>query len=506
MTEPEKTAEAVIEKQKRYNKPVLTSWMGAGLVEKARDILQSARIPCYETPEMATYAFMNMFRYKRNIELLYQTPEHIVEEHEISVEDIHEKLRKIYESGRMLLSERESKEILEDYNIETTMPRLAEDDSQAVKIAEDTGFPAVMKIESEDITHKSDAGCVALNVKDKDEVKRKFNEIVQNAKRHKADVRVHGVTVQEMISKPFHELIIGAKKDPLFGSVILFGSGGITVELIKDKVIGFPPLNQTLAQRLMEKTKIYKLISEGWRNISPADLQVVQRTLVRFAQIMVDLPEIREVDINPLMAADKECLALDARIILDEEYFQGRIKPGRHLALSPYPTEYVKKFKFRDVDMTFRPIRPEDEPLWVDMFKSFSQETSRQRFFHAIKEMPHSERIRYTFTDFNREIAIIPEIKENGDRILLGVARMTAQVDQETAEFAIVLRDKWQSIGLGEKLFDFIMDIARQKRWKVMVADVLPDNTKMINLFKKKDCCLDYNARDDLYNVVYRLS
>jgi acetyltransferase len=416
-------------------------------------------------------------------------------------------LKNINNSGRIILSELESKEILESYGIMTTIPKLAKNAEDAVSIASAISFPVVMKIQSEDISHKSDANCVVLDIKNEEEVKQNYEIIMNNAKKYKNDARIDGVTIQKMASKKCYELIIGSKKDSLFGSVVLFGMGGIAVEALKDSTIGIPPLNQTLAKRLIEGTKVYKLLEKGFRNVPPADLELLESTLVKFSQLIIDLPEIKEIDINPLKICDEHCIALDARMILDKEYFENKdVKKDDHLVISPYPTKYVKTFKFNnEIEMTFRPIRPEDEPMWLEMFNAFSEETKRFRFFHIIKDMPHNRRIRYTFNDYSREIAIVPVIEEGGKKKILGVVRMTGDANHDIAEFAIVLIDEWQSKGLGEILFDYIVEIAKDKGWKKILAAVLPGNVKMLNLFKKKGCSVSFDKEEGIYNISYEI-
>ncbi len=504
MTEAEATASILVEKARQTRKPVLASWMGAGLVEEGRNILRRGQIPEYETPEQAVKTFLYMHQYNRNIGLLYETPEDQPEDTEAGKGEIRARLKTIADDGRAILSEEESKSILSRYGIETTLPRLAKNPGEAAALAEETGYPAVMKVQSEDISHKSDANCVMLNVRDREEAKRKFGEIIRNAGQFNPKARIDGVTVQRMITAKGHELIIGAKKDPLFGSVILFGMGGIAVEAVKDRNVGLPPLSQTLAKRLIEGTKVRRLLKEGFRNIPPANMSLLEQTLIKFSRILVEHPEIGEVDINPLWINDKECMALDARMVLDKDYFERETPdPFAHLVIAPYPKEYVKRITFEGKAITLRPIRPEDEPMWLDMFNNFSEETMRFRFFHIIKDMPHHRRIRYTFNDYSREIAIVPVLEEENK--ILGVVRMTGDAAHEAAEFAVVLRDDWQSKGLGGILFDHIMEIAKNKGWRKMTAAAMPGNTKMINLFRKKGCQVTFNSEERLYDICYEL-
>jgi acetyltransferase len=454
-------------------------------------------------PEESVETFLTMYRYKRGIELLYETPEELPRHPQPPVHQIRAMIRGIYESGRTILSETESKQILAHYGIETTMPRPATTREEAAAIAADIGFPVAIKVQSEDITHKSDAGCVMLNIEDAEGVVGAFDQIIDNALSYKPDARIDGVAVQRMLTGKHHELILGAKRDPIFGATVLFGAGGVATEAFGDTSIGFPPLNQTLARRLMEETRIYRLLREGHRNTPPADISLVERTLLSFSQLLIDIPEIHEADLNPVLVSARRCVAADARMIIDDEWIGRDATKHEHLALSPYPNEFIKEVAVDGKRVTLRPIRPEDEGRWLDMFNSFSPETKRFRFFHVIGKMPHNERVRYVFSDYAREIAIVPVLREDGDEKILGVGRITGVPGDGTAEFAIALRDDWQSRGLGERVFDHLLDISRHKGWHRLVAQVLPDNHKMINLFRKKGCTFDYHSEDGMYSVSY---
>ncbi len=510
MTQCTETARLLVEKSKGQSKPIFGCWMGAGMTHEGRLVLRDGKIPTYQTPEPAIKSFMNMYKYTRNIELLYETPGYIVQDEDKPVDKIKSNLKEIVDTGRTMLSEEESKSILEHFDIKTTLPRLAQNADSAVKMANEIGYPVVMKVQSEDISHKSDANCVILNIHNESEVRARFDEIMNNARNYKQDARIDGITVQKMMNFKGHEIIIGSKKDALFGSVILFGMGGIAVEAIKDRNVGIPPLNQTLARRLVEGTKVYNLLKKGYRNIPPANLELLEQVLVKFSELLVALPEIKEIDMNPVFIGNEECIALDARMVLDKEYFEavskGTAHPHDHLVITPYPKQFCKTVDFEGKKIELRAIRPEDEPLWLEMFNSFSEETRRFRFFHVIRDMPHDKRVRYTFNDYSREIAIVPVIEEEGRKKILGVVRMTGDANHENAEFAIVLRDDWQGQGLGELLFDYIMEIAKKKGWKRMEANVISGNMKMVNLFKKKGCELSFDKDEGMYNVLYDLS
>ncbi len=322
----------------------------------------------------------------------------------------------------------------------------------------------MLKILSPQIIHKTDAGGVALDIKSETEVRDTFNHLIEKAKEYNPDAEILGVTVQPMIKKQGYEVIIGAKTDPLFGPVILFGMGGVGVELFKDFAIGIPPLNQTLVRRMMEETKVYQLL-KGYRNVPPANIKLLEEIIVRFSQMLVDFPQLKEVDINPLFINEKEAFAIDARIVIDKERVFAKLEPHQHLVITPYPKKYETLWKLRDGrTVLLRPIRPEDEPLWLEMFQNFSEESIRYRFFQIIKDTPHETRVRYCNIDYDREIAIVPELTEEGRRKILGVVRVSIEPDGKAGEIAFIVADPWQGLGLGTKLVDYAIEICKDMR------------------------------------------
>ena len=482
VADPDKVAERVIDISRKTTKPVMTSFIGEATVYHARQMLNANNVPTYDTPDEAIESYMYLYHYQRHLAQLYETPEELhikTPSHKEIVKNILEKAKK---DGRELLDEIESKTFIELYGIKTTKPHVAENENKAVELSEKIGYPVVMKIHSPQITHKSDVGGVALNLHCEEDVRKAFKEMMKKVKEKVPNAKILGVTIQKMAKNHGYELILGSKKDPVFGSVILFGLGGIYTELFKDRAIGFPPLNQVLAQRIIEKTKAYDLL-KGFRGLQPVNMTKVEETMVNFSQMIIDHPEIKEVDINPLIASGDNLLAVDARIILDKE-------PDKHvhLVISPYPSKYIKKIKLKDgTDITLRPIKPEDEMLWLDMFKSFSEETVLFRFFRIVKETPHEMRTRYCNIDYDREIAIVAETEENGKRKMLGVSRLITEPGRsDTAEFAIVVTDKWQRLGLGSEFIDYTFDIARDKNMKKINGVVLKENKPMIALCKEK--------------------
>jgi acetyltransferase len=466
--------------------------MGYGAVEEANCIFNENNIPTYSTPEQAIKTYHYMYQYKRNLELLYETPE------ELPVDVVPPKrslmviMRNVATENREILNEAEAKAFLEYYNFPVVKTKVAQTEDEAATFACQLGYPVVLKILSPQIIHKTDAGGVALDIKSETEVRDTFNHLIEKAKEYNPTAEILGVTVQPMIKKQGYEVIIGAKTDPLFGPVILFGMGGVGVELFKDFAIGIPPLNQTLVRRMMEETKVYQLL-KGYRNVPPANIKLLEEIIVRFSQMLVDFPQLKEVDINPLFINEKEAFAIDARIVIDKERVFAKLEPHQHLVITPYPKKYETLWKLRDGrTVLLRPIRPEDEPLWLEMFQNFSEESIRYRFFQIIKDTPHETRVRYCNIDYDREIAIVPELTEEGRRKILGVVRVSIEPDGKAGEIAFIVADPWQGLGLGTKLVDYAIEICKERGIETLYAIILPDNYRAMNLMKKMGFTLSY--------------
>ncbi|MCX6665825.1 MAG: bifunctional acetate--CoA ligase family protein/GNAT family N-acetyltransferase [Euryarchaeota archaeon] len=482
MADPLKLADRIVDIARKTTKPILTSFIGESSVYHAREILNQNNVPSYPSPDEAVQAYMYLYHYERHLGQLYETPEEL----DVKTSSHKEITKKIVDNAgkenRELLNESEAKIFLELYGIKTTKPLIADTAEKAAKLAESIGYPVVLKILSPQISHKSDIGGVVLDLRCGDDVKKSFAEMMKKAKEKVPDAKILGVTVQKMLKNPGYELILGSKKDPVFGSIILFGLGGVFTELFKDRAIGFPPLNQVLAQRIIEKTKAYELL-KGFRGIPPVNMKKVEETLIKFSQLIIDHPEIKEIDVNPLIPQGDELIAVDARIILDKEPLK-----HPHLVISPYPSKYMKKIKLKDgTKVMLRPIKPEDELMWLDMFQTFSQETIRFRFFRIIKETPHEVRTRYCNIDYDREMALVAEVEEDGKKKILGVTRLIVDPKHsETAEFALVVSDKWQRLGLGSDFIDYTIAVAKDKQLKKMYGVVLKDNYPMIALCREK--------------------
>ena len=491
---PAEIAKTIAELRKSMGsyKTVLTSFMGHDEVEEANRVFNEKNIPTYSTPEQAVKTYLYMYQYKRNLELLYETPE------ELPVDSVPPKrplmviIRNAAREKREILSEMEAKQLLEYFNIPVVKTLVAKTADEAVISASQIGYPVVLKILSPQIVHKTDAGGVVLDINSEAELRETFGNVVQRAKEYNPEAEIHGVTVQPMIKKRGYEIILGAKTDPLFGPVILFGMGGVGVELFKDVATGLPPLNQTLARRIMEETKVYQLL-KGYRNMPPANLKLLEETMVRFSQMLVDFPQLKEVDINPLFINEKEAFALDARVVIDKEQVFAKLGPHEHLVISPYPKKYETLWKLRDGrTVLLRPIKPEDELLWLEMFQNFSEQSIRYRFFNIIKDTPHEVRVRYCNIDYDREIAIVPELTEDGRRKILGVVRVPIEPDKKTGEIAFIVADPWQGLGLGSKMVDYMIEICKDKGLETIYGVMLPDNYRAIGLVKKMGFTIEY--------------
>ncbi|MGQ9726867.1 MAG: GNAT family N-acetyltransferase, partial [Candidatus Bathycorpusculaceae bacterium] len=440
----------------------------------------------------AVKTYLYMYQYKRNLELLYETPEELPVDAAPPKRPVMVIIRNAAIENRELLNEAEAKRLMEYYDFPVVKTAVAKTPDEAAAIAMQIGYPVVLKILSPQIIHKTEAGGVILDINSEDELREAFECVMKNAKKYNPNAEILGVTVQQMIKKRGYEIIIGAKTDPLFGPVILFGMGGIGVELFKDFSVGLPPLNQTLVRMLMEETKVYQLL-KGYRNMPPANLKLLEELIVRFSQLLIDFPQLKEVDINPLIIDENDAAIIDARIVIDKEKVFQKLEPHQHLVISPYPKKYETLWKMRDGrTVLLRPIKPEDEPLWLEMFRNFSEESIRFRFFQIIKDTPHEVRVRYCNIDYDREIAIVAELTENGQRKILGVVRVSLEPDRKSGEIAFIVADPWQGLALGTKMVDYTIEICKEVGVETLYAIMLPDNHRAINLTKKMGFELKY--------------
>jgi len=485
MTNPTSTAKAVGQLAAATPKPILAAWLGGKSMREGVQVLNEFGIATYATPEQAIGAFMTLVEYSRNLESLYETPKDIPVQFPLDRKKIRFQFDEIAAKQGSVLSESASKTLLEAYGIPCTHPLEAAKPEEAVKIAKEIGYPVVLKILSPDITHKTDVGGVALDLQDESMVRDAFRRITASAHERMPSAHIDGVTVQQMASThDAVELILGTKKDPIFGTVLMVGSGGVAAELFGDRVLGFPPLNERLCRRMLESLKVWPLL-QGYRGKPAANVEKLIEVLIRLSYLVADYPEIGELDVNPLLVNPTDAVALDARIVLDREVISQPIKPYSHLALRPYPEEFVREITLADTPLTFRPIKPEDEPMWFELLESCSKESLYTRFRAFINWKTHQVASRFCFIDYEREIAIVAEVVDKGLRKFLGVGRLIAEADLQTVEYAVLVTDAWQNKGLGSVLTRYCVDIAREWGMKRVIAHTNSDNPRMVAVFRK---------------------
>jgi acetyltransferase len=499
MTNPTRTAAALAETAETVRKPILTSWLGGEAMRQGVQMLNRAGIPTYKTPAQAVRAFMTLVDYARNLEALYETPKDIAVEFAFDREELRARFQSLAASESPVFSEHASKRLLEAYGIPTAAAETAADADEAAGKAGRIGYPVVLKILSPDITHKTDIGGVVLDLRNAGAVRSAFRDITSAARKRNPDARIDGVTVQPMVrTRDAVEMILGLKKDPVFGTILLAGAGGVTAELFKDTALGFPPLNEKLALRMLESLKIWPLL-RGYRGRPPVRVDALIESLIRLSYLAADYPEISELDINPLLVGPEGVTALDARIVVEEELVRRPPRAYSHLALRPYPEEYVRKSDLRDgTSITLRPIKPEDEPMWFELLGSCSRESIYNRFRYMFHWESHEVASRYCFIDYDREIAIVAELEQEGGRSLLGVGRLVSDPNKETAEYAVLVADAWQNRGLGGRLTDYCLEIAADWGIKQMVAVTTSDNQRMQAVFKKRGFELRFDPSSSL--------
>ena len=485
MTDPTETARQLAPFARLEKKPLLASWMGGSDVAAGRAILSEAGIPTFAAPETAIDAFLHMVQYRRNQELLYETPAALPEDWAPDQEKVRGLIAAARLAGRTLLTEVEAKGVLAAYGIPVTPTVQAVRSEEAVAVARQIGYPVVLKLFSQTITHKSDVGGVQLNLADDKAVARAFETIAANLHAHtqahgSRPVGFEGVTVQPMVRDKGYELIVGSSVDRQFGPVILFGAGGLMVEVMKDSSLALPPLNRTLARRLMERTQILHAL-KGIRGQKPVPLDELEMLLVRFSQLLCDFLEIQEVDINPLLATPQRIVALDARVLLGPPDLPAEKRP--RLAIRPYPNQYTAPFRLEDgTEVLIRPIRPEDEPLIIELHAGHSERTIRMRFFSMVKTLSRDSLIRLCHLDYDREMALAAIHHDGGRPHIVGVSRYYLHPETGTAEFAAVVNDAWQGRGLGRHLMRRLRDVACERGVRQLVGVILRENTAMINL------------------------
>ena len=496
MTRPTQTAQtlkALYDHSDPYtfDKPVLASWMGGADVASGEAILNKSNIPTFPYPDAAARIFVYMWRYNKRLQSLYETPD-LPDDTQASISrraEVTRKIEHIRQSGRTILTEYESKQILAAYGIPTVDTRLAATPEEAIEVASQIGYPVVLKLNSETITHKTDVGGVRLDLIHAKEVRRAYKSMQKSVSEKYDPADFLGVTVQPMMQlASSYELIIGSSPDPQFGPVLLFGTGGTLVEVFKDRALGLPPLNTTLARRMMERTKIYDAL-QGVRGREPVDLAELEKLLVRFSQLVVEQQWIKEIDINPLIASPEGLLALDARVVLYESEVTAAELP--RLAIRPYPVQYVQPFIAKDgVTYLFRPIRPEDEPNVVEFHHQLSEQSVYLRYFRSFRlsqRVEHERLTRICFVDYDRDAVLVVEWTnpETQKKEIVAIGRLTRHYTSPEAEFALLVRDDFQKRGLGSELLRRLLQIGRDEGVKRVIAYIMHENMGMRHICKQ---------------------
>jgi acetyltransferase len=511
MTDPTRIAEQLKPLAKQEGKPVLASWMGGVDVAAGEEILNRANIPTFPYPDTAARAFLYMWRYSYNLKGLYETPAMPEDSADWTpdrklVEDIIAKSRG---EGRSILTEFESKNVLAAYGIPVAQTIIAANAAEAVEAAGKIGYPVVLKLYSETITHKTDVGGVQLNLGDAENVERAFNAIQTSVAAKAGAQHFQGVTVQPMIRlKDAYELIIGSSLDPQFGPVLLFGTGGQLVEVFQDRALALPPLNTTLARRMMEQTRIHKAL-KGVRGRRPVDLQALEVLMVRFSALVAEQPWIKEIDINPLLASPDGLIALDARVVLHGP--EVTLDQIPRTAIRPYPTRYISDWAMKDgTQVHIRPIRPEDEPAMVRFHETLSERSVYLRYFHIMnleQRTTHERLTRICFIDYDREMALVAERRnpETGDSEILGVGRMMKIHGTTEGEVAVLISDKWQGQGLGRELLQRLTQVGADEKLTRLVADILPDNRGVMRICEKLGFSLKHSLDDEVVKAEFKI-
>lgn len=484
MTKPDEVA-AVVTKLNMPGKPLLASWMGGKHVEKGYRLLEESGIATFAFPDNAARLFARMWEHSKSLGSLYETPKSHIEilpreESEKRRSAAHALFEVALHEKRLLLTEEESKRLLRLYGIPTVATEHATSSQSAIQIAEKMGYPVVVKLHSKTLTHKSDIGGVRLNIKSADEVMKAFDEIKIAAGEH-----FEGVTVQPMIKHEGFEVILGSFVDEQFGAVVLFGMGGQLVEVFKDRALALPPLTSTLAKQLMQKTAIYKALL-GVRGKPAVNMDALEKIVVGFSQMIADLPLIKECDINPLLSSSADVIALDARIILGDA-------PAPALALRPYPTDLVFSDILSGLEITIRPICPEDEPLLVKFHESLSEESVRRRYMSSLalsERVRHQRLMRLCCSDFDRDIAFVALHKGQ----IIALARLTRIPGLNEALFVMTVADKYQNKGLGTRLLDLLLQVACLEKIVTIRAAISKDNTAMLTLCQKAGFLLKFGT------------
>ena len=496
MTDPTACAKGVIKAAKKSHKPVLACWMGETLVAKGRKLFSAAGIPQFRNPESGVDAFGYLACYRRNQKALLQAPAPLSRSKVPDVEGARLIIENALDQRRYTLSNTESKAVLRAFNIPTSTSINVNSAADALVAAENLGLPVAMKINSPDLTHKSDVGGVRLNIREPNSVRTAFREMIDQVSANNPDAVIEGVTIESMLERPHgREIMIGIVQDPVFGPVISFGTGGTAVEIFADNKVALPPLNEYLSKQLIKGTRASAYLQK-FRNLPEADIQSLTTVLQRISEITCELPEVMELDINPLLVDETGVIAVDARIVVRSAVTT--TKRYDHMAIHPYPTELESSWQLPNgTNITIRPIRPEDATIEQAFVTKLSPESKYFRFMHGLDQLSPMMLARLTQIDYDREMALIAVINEGTDRArIIGVVRYAINPDRHSCEFALTVGDEYQGKGIGRYLMKRIMIVAKDRGIEVIEGEVLSNNVKMLRLMEAMGFRVAHNAEE----------
>ena len=506
MTHPTEVARQVASHLHQQTAPILAAWMGGDSVSEGMRLLSQAGIPAFAYPDEAARAFTYLWQYSANLRALNETPALAsAEPSEFDIGKASQILRPARLRGRSLLTEWESKQLLSAYGIPAVRTELAKSADEAAQIAARIGYPVVLKLHSETVSHKTDVGGVQLDLGTAEAVRKAFERIQRSVAERAGSQHFLGVTVQPMIRQHGYELILGSSLDPQFGPVLLFGAGGELVEVWRDRALGLPPLTTTLARRMMERTRIYRAL-QGVRGRKPVDLCKLESVLVRFSQLVAEQRWIEEIDINPLLVSEDQIVALDARVVMHSAESQ-----ITELAIRPYPAQYASQFQLKNGTVVrIRPIRPEDEPAMVAFHKKLSDSTVYMRYLGFLKleqRIAHERLTRICFIDYDREMVLVAELPASSSHDeIIGVGRLSKSHGRNEAEFAILIRDDFQARGLGTELLRRLMEVAKDEKLDRVFAVMAPENNAMRKIAVRAGFSIEGPGDDRLITAVADLS
>jgi acetyltransferase len=506
MTQPMEVAQVVIAVSGQTAKPLLACWMGEEKVVVARRLMESSGIPAFRMPEAAVELYYHISTYYRNQKLLLQTPESGARLTQRETEGAKMLIEAVLQEHRKVLSEMESKAVLRAFRIPVAQTMVARTPTESLLLAEQIGFPVAMKVDSPDLSRKTEAGGVRLNISTAPAVRNAYHDIIETVQKKHPNARINGVSIEPYLARPNgRELMVGVARDPTFGPIITFGAGGSEVEIFSDRGVALPPLNRYLVRDLIRSTRAAQLLGE-FRNLPPIKMEALEDVLLNVSEMVCELPWLQELDINPLIVDEHGAIVADARISIDYAATSG--DRYSHMAIHPYPSHLIQEWEQPDGRVvTIRPIRPEDAEMEQDFVKRMSDESKYYRFMDTLRELTQSMLVRFTQVDYDREMALVATLPgADGKPTQIGVARYVTNPDGETVEFALAVADEWQKHGVGRRLMSVLIESARQKGFRAIVGDVLTQNGKMFRLVTSLGFTIHAHHEDPaVKRVVYPL-